>query len=811
MIDFRITASHLETTGLLCSAALVAFILFKPVQAGLKRQVARLPISSAFVLVLCIAVAIVVCGTKTNAPPRLVWMPSRSGGGPDMMVTPEDIARGYRVSLTATNETFSFEMPSNATVVGNWHKRGTFGEWMRLELGDFEFPLGSNDAVFSSFSVFNDGKIRPKPRDLEHEICAVGVPMLAMQGASRFWTKDEADGSKTLTWENFFLHADTSMPVNAQIRLWRSGDFLTRSNAVETAYSRINPHDWDGDGIANGKDADSAICDGDFFGVANQLPTNANPNAYYRLDLAATGALGVANIKIVCDGPSDLGNHDIIARINQVCHVPLLAGATYTVESDLPFSYSAVSSEYAQIETNAGNSLTVVLPLEFSFERVQMRNAGAVNYAVHSSPLDVVSEIVDISGGCCECTANGGGFTWSCVQQCFCGGSLHQFYAGAEWEGYLSGFSWIGRCNCYWENRQAIDEMENRGFSLEILNSSGNSIDWENPVLVGESIIVKATVGGGILDTAEFAGLFAGRLSVKSYYADGGGSHDIAGGAIPFDASNVSAAGLNVFHVSVSAVWLQSEGIVRNTEDGIVAKTSMDMSAEPNGDSNRQDSDIFDQSAGGRLYGRARGVGEGNPYAAIPEGALNRKTIQAGGMASLVAFAGDISSPSVLCQQQADVIYYSGHGSHDTAQLCGVAWPSDISNRWHDVDTVAIAGCSVLDIDNIAGRVDPDRADPAASPGRKWFAASGANILLGYCWTAPLDSRGGTDIAAEWCANRQSAGDVEAWMQANDCRSGHNACAIKKLTDSSVEYHYFQKRARVYWTRKSQTVNLEAR
>ena len=71
-----------------------------------------------------------------------------------------------------------------------------------------------------------------------------------------------------------------------QIRLYPNGDFATGSNEVETAYRRINPDDWDDDGIANARDLNPLLCDGDFYGVANALPSNANLNAYYWLDLS---------------------------------------------------------------------------------------------------------------------------------------------------------------------------------------------------------------------------------------------------------------------------------------------------------------------------------------------------------------------------------------------------------------------------------------------------------------------------------------------------------------------------------------------
>ena len=83
--------------------------------------------------------------------------------------------------------------------------------------------------------------------------------------------------------------------------------------------------DIDGDGLANEIDPMPRHCDGDFFGVAKPLPAGANANAYYWLDLSVTGSLGVAKISVTCDGESNLGNHVIIARTNQLCHIPLMS------------------------------------------------------------------------------------------------------------------------------------------------------------------------------------------------------------------------------------------------------------------------------------------------------------------------------------------------------------------------------------------------------------------------------------------------------------------------------------------------------
>ncbi len=429
----------------------------------------------------------------------------------------------------------------------------------------------------------------------------------------------------------------------------------------------------------------------------------------------------------------------------------------------------------------------------------------SMSYELHSVPIDVGPRLTSLSGGCCSCFTNDTGFAWTCSDNCQCMGQEHAFSCVATWEGYSRPFSWVGRCPCYYADQAVIDEVESRGVSLEIRDASGGAIEWKYPVLVGESVVVQATVGGSEMTISDFVRLFGGRIRLKAYYVDFDGSHGIADAAIPISAETTTSQGQNVFHVSVAAGWLQSNGIVRNADDEIVAKTSVDMSNGPDAGSDRIDSDCFDENAAGRLYGRARGRWGGNADAHIPEGEFNLKTVQAAGTACLIASCGTSCSANKQCQQQADVFYYSGHGEHDTGRLYGVAVPADVTNHWRDVETVIFAGCSVLDIGD-KGNHYSNPASHSASPGLKWAASSGANALLGYCWKAPLDNQGGVQILNSWCDQRASIGDIEAWMRANDRRSGHNACAIRSMDGTSIEYHYFVKRARLYWSRQTDTL-----
>ena len=78
-----------------------------------------------------------------------------------------------------------------------------------------------------------------------------GAPMSAIPDTSRFWTMLTANDTYLLTWENFaqgripactntssFIPHPSSL-VSAQLELSRNGDFITRSNNVESVYRRV--------------------------------------------------------------------------------------------------------------------------------------------------------------------------------------------------------------------------------------------------------------------------------------------------------------------------------------------------------------------------------------------------------------------------------------------------------------------------------------------------------------------------------------------------------------------------------------------
>ena len=158
--------------------------------------------ASVLVMLFVLAAGTSIVAQKTNGVNNLPPVPSRECKVERCAVIASttlhsqlstlhssDVARGWRVECVTTNETVSYEMPSNAVYVNNWHihgARSSFGNNL-VDFGSagtprptsWSFPLGTNGEAFSSFWYFVDGRIRPKPKDAAREICAVGVPMFA--------------------------------------------------------------------------------------------------------------------------------------------------------------------------------------------------------------------------------------------------------------------------------------------------------------------------------------------------------------------------------------------------------------------------------------------------------------------------------------------------------------------------------------------------------------------------------------------------------------------------------------------------------
>ncbi|MBR0068399.1 MAG: hypothetical protein IJQ00_12445, partial [Kiritimatiellae bacterium] len=207
-----------------------------------------------------LSVSLLFGGGKTNSPPLLLMPPSPSL--PQTVVpsiTQEEIAQGWRVESVVTNDAVSYAMPTNGVEYMPWSLRGGRETHFPLDLGDFAFPFGTG--VVHRLDVLSGGMVESLPRPSCMSICAAREWASVVPGVGRFWWAEAAGTrdacpyqAKLLTWENVYAGRDCTEQYNAQIKLRSDGNFVTRSNNVESVCRRVLPFDLDYDGLQNGID-----------------------------------------------------------------------------------------------------------------------------------------------------------------------------------------------------------------------------------------------------------------------------------------------------------------------------------------------------------------------------------------------------------------------------------------------------------------------------------------------------------------------------------------------------------------------------
>ena len=232
--------------------------------------------------------------------------------------------------------------------------------------------------------------------------------------------------AKLLTWQDFFLSRDTNTPVSAQLELMPSGDFIARSNLVERTYRRVNPDDWDDDGVPNETDPDPLSCDGDFFGARQELPEGANSNAYCWVDLVVPDANALVTFS--GDGYSALPDPVFIARAGETNRVVLLIGKAYQVTSRMPITCVGQSSGEIEVDQVSATELSICWPV--AIEAVAMRGGSSFTMSVWP---DCLGGGFTWTNSCCAVNSLGGwryGFT--CAANCLCSGCGAEGYYGYE-------------------------------------------------------------------------------------------------------------------------------------------------------------------------------------------------------------------------------------------------------------------------------------------------------------------------------------------------------------------------------------------
>ena len=439
---------------------------------------------------------------------------------PPTSVTPEEVARGYRLVDEMVMPGISFEMPSNAVYIGRLHEHGGRSDFgmHRVDFGEWAFPCGTNDTSSSSLWWFMDGRLQNAVRNPDFTASAGLGETLAVQGESRMWLLEDG-GQRRVTWERFFAGGDTNRPVNAQIILNPDGGFVTRSNDLVRVYSRIDPNDWDGDGLDNSIDDDPYVNDGDSHGTGADwinsecddilFATNGangelilewigNEDAYFWLSF--TAQRDGTRVFIDCESESNLGDMVVIANSNQVCNVPLLMGPRYHVTANWPVANITTSDPAANIWSYGTRGFGP--SGDFGVQReVELHLTGtAPNIQLTSSP-DVGAVFSGFSGGCCNAVFDGALLTWTCCQGCECDGYSHEgLYVTATWEGYTQGLAVGQSCECQ-EHKKDNPEtwLEMSASSVVMLHGElgGLSVRYEPYGEPQGTVTLRCTSGSG--------------------------------------------------------------------------------------------------------------------------------------------------------------------------------------------------------------------------------------------------------------------------------------------------------------------------
>ena len=373
-----------------------------------------------------------------------------TGGTPvvPVTVTLQEITQGYRLESVTTNDAVSYAMPTNGVEYAPWNLRGGYETHFPLDLGDFAFPFGTS--VVHRLDVLSGGTVESLPRQRgdgayysSMSICAAREWASIVPGVGRFWWADAAAvagrppyRTKLLTWENVYAGRDRTGQYNAQIELRGDGNFITRSNNVERTYRRVNPDDWDGDGIPNDVDGNPCFYDGDFNGPSNLLPENANTNAYCTVSVVVTGP--DALVSFTGDGPSDYPDPLFIAKSGVTNEVVILIGKTYHVTSSSPLAFVGVSDPETDIVQLRGLVIRVVRP-------VSITSDGGNPFTMSVSP-DNLAGTFSWGTNCCNSAIGSGNiFGFLCSPDCSCGGCTAE--GSYLYEGYRL-YALGGWCGC---------------------------------------------------------------------------------------------------------------------------------------------------------------------------------------------------------------------------------------------------------------------------------------------------------------------------------------------------------------------------
>ena len=459
-IKFYVIAASLGTIVYLS-------ILLRSEIAAASRTICALPPTRKFALAVMLLIAVAFGGTKTNQvdqtsgtndvsalPPAGIAFRTIRNAPPSSSpsVMPEDIAFGWQCMGPRTIADFSYTMPENAVFATNWWLRGAYEDVAKIGLESLG-GLGGLER-YDSMWAFTWGKVRFALTDT-NEIVAVGAPMSAVPFRSRLWSTTDSNEAFRITWEDFILGRSNAL-VSAQIEFRANGDYVVRSNNVETVWRRIDPDDIDGDGYLNDDDACPYDWDegaDEFYGPCNDLPDGCNGDAYCNVTVEVDDQRSQW-VTFTGDGYSNYSDPQFYAKPGIPYDVKILIGKTYRVTCDAPIRAVGRSDDEIVISDVSNNAFTVVWPVTIT-EMPRLFAApprgllggshGNTGFMLDVAPSWLGGTFEWGTNACCQVVENDGWWSFACEEYCTCGGCM--LSGNYLYEGYKIFFSGIG-CGC---------------------------------------------------------------------------------------------------------------------------------------------------------------------------------------------------------------------------------------------------------------------------------------------------------------------------------------------------------------------------
>ena len=162
-------------------------------------------------------------------------------------VTASRAAAGFALTGVGTNETFTFDPPTNAVVCDDWRKYGSSSRWTDVSPTNFAFPFGGTNATAFTLVPGGVAYLAGGPAAASNNVAPFHAKMgiaperhwTSIGVTSRLWTAISPSNTFLATWQGALLGRSTNTPVDVQLELFPDGGFDYRYDLSRLASDNL--------------------------------------------------------------------------------------------------------------------------------------------------------------------------------------------------------------------------------------------------------------------------------------------------------------------------------------------------------------------------------------------------------------------------------------------------------------------------------------------------------------------------------------------------------------------------------------------